>query len=100
MSTDLIAGKYILMPQTLTYAKGVEALRVASVKRQFTLKENILARVEAYESGDERLFDTWLDLCTGIAYKAGTTKFKIIPECAELIGIVMVNNFRIFVHHY
>ncbi len=87
MDTDLIAGKYLLMPQASTYARGVEALRAASVKRPFTFKENILARVEAYESGDHSLFDIWLDSCTGIAYKTGTTQFKIIPQCAELIGI-------------
>jgi|GEM_PF-879683 len=82
----LIAGKYILMPQTSTYALGVDALRTLD-KKTFTFKENILARVEAYESGDHRLFDTWLDSCTGIAYKKGTTKFKIINVCSELSGI-------------
>ena len=87
MKTDFIAGKYILMPEARTYALGVEGLRQASVERPFTFKENLQARVEADESGDHQLFDTWLDSCTGIAYKAGTTKFKLIPACAELIGI-------------
>ena len=87
MATDLIAGKYVLMPSARTYALGVEELRQASVKRPFTFKENLQARVEAYESGDYRLFETWLNSCTGIVYKAGTTRFKIIPSCAELIGI-------------
>ncbi len=83
----LIAGKYILMPQTSTYALGVDALRKKGAKRPFTFKENIQARVEAYESGDHRLFETWLDSCTGIAYKAGTTKFKIVPNCEQLRNI-------------
>ena len=87
METDFIAGKYVLMPEARTYALGVEGLRQASVERPFTFKENLQARVEAYESGDYRLFETWLNSCTGIVYKAGTTKFKIIPQCAELIGI-------------
>jgi len=74
------------MPRTSTYARGIEALRTIS-KTPLTFKENILARVEAYESSDHRLFDTWLDSCTGIVYKAGTTKFKIVPNCTELRGI-------------
>ncbi len=82
----LIAGKYIWMSQTFTYALGVEALRKERAE-PFTFKENLQARVEASESGDHRLFETWLDSCTGIAYKAGTTKFKIVPQCAELCTI-------------
>ena len=88
MTNDLlICGKYILMPQASTYARGVEALHSVSVKRPFTFKENLQARVEAYESGDYSLFDTWLNSCTGIAYKDDSTEFKLIPACAELIDI-------------
>ena len=110
-------GDYILMPQTNTYALGVDALREAckndpaSAHPQFTLpdgsivyrpltfRENLEARVKEYETlqhpdgraktAEERqaLFLKWLDSCTGIAYKANTTKFKVIPECLPLITI-------------
>ncbi len=86
MKEDIIADKYIRMPSTSTYALGVEALRKLGHK-PFTFKENILARVEAFESGDYRLFNRWLDSCTGIVYKADTEKFKIVPNCAELCRI-------------
>ena len=95
-----IQGRYILMPRTSTYALGVHALQEActpddpqhnGVYRPLTFKENLQARVEDYEShqGEERvrLFNIWLDSCTGIAYKAGTNKFKIIPVCEQLITI-------------
>ena len=104
-----IVGAYDIMAQTTTYALGVEALRQShaggecpaqplyvdggrSIVRPLTFKENIEARVNDYERakpGDERLrlFQKWLDSCTGIAYKASTTQFKIIPICPELIGI-------------
>ena len=94
-----IVGAYDIMDQTKTYALGVEALRQShargecpaqplyvdggrSIVRPLTLKENIEARVNDYERmkpGDERLrlFNRWNDSCTGVAYKAGTTKFKI-----------------------
>ncbi len=104
-----IQGEYDLMAQTATYALGVQALREsyargecpnqptiviggATVPRALTFKENLEARVNDYERlkpGDERLrlFKKWIDSCTGVAYKAGTTKFKIIPACHELITI-------------
>ncbi len=100
-----LGNKYVVMPRQSTYAKGVQALREeceqdtssqqpritllngTTVYRPLTFAENIRARVEAYKSWDKSLFDTWLDSCTGIAYKKGTTKFKIIPECSQLIGI-------------
>ena len=108
---------YILMPQTDTYALGVHALQKICEKeencqhtmftqdngkmvyRPLTFKENIAVRVNDYEmlknpDGSERtaeerlrLFGRWLDSCTGIAYKAGTTRFKIIPICEQLITI-------------
>ena len=92
--------EHILMPKTSTYALGVYALRDAYLRggcsdqplfdnlvRPLTFRENILARVEDYERivGSDgkgrdkkerlRLFEIWLDSCTGIGYKAGTTKF-------------------------
>ena len=105
---EKILGKYSVISSS-TYALGVhELLRKAEaehalghpkisisgkvVYRPFTFEEDIAIRVEAYEkagSEEERLklFDNWLDSCTGIAYKAETTKFKIILVCNELITI-------------
>ncbi len=103
-------GMYVLMDQTGTYALGVHALEDAArsdansaqpffvkrngerIVRPLTFKETIEARVNDYEShspSDDRLrlYRVWLDSCTGIAYKAGSTKFKIIPECEDLILI-------------
>jgi len=60
------------------------------IYRPLTFKENIQARVEAYESGDYSLFGTYedsLSSCTGIVYKKFTTKFKIIPQLEYLITI-------------
>ncbi len=69
------------------------------VYRPFTFKEGIKARVDDYNTlqnpnGSDRtlderlhLFTSWNDSCTGAAYKAGTTKFKIIPVCEPLILI-------------
>jgi hypothetical protein len=118
--TERLSGRYILMDQTDTYAKGVAALKAAcasdpdchprhifrkdgsgTIYRPLTFKENIEARVEDYNtrnnpdgtarSEDERqqLFASgvWNDSCTGIAYKANSTKFKIIFPCEQLINI-------------
>jgi len=79
----LSQSKYVLMPETSTYAQGVEALRNVGA-RPLTFKENILVRVEAYESGDTSLFDVRLNSCTGMVYKKRTTKFKIVPYCKQL----------------
>ncbi|MFH1455976.1 MAG: hypothetical protein ABIF40_03435 [archaeon] len=98
-----------------TYALGVHKLRNecnssnshpkltlsngSSIYRPLTFKETIEARVKDYEtlkdengnvrSKEERLklFQRYLLSCTGVAYKKETTKFKIIPVCADLIGI-------------
>ena len=78
--------KSLLMPPVSTYAQGGQALRKMGAT-PLTFKENIQARVEAYESGNHYLFDTWLDSCTGIVYKAETTEFKIVPNCEQLRNI-------------
>ncbi|MBI5002685.1 J domain-containing protein, partial [Candidatus Woesearchaeota archaeon] len=100
---------YILMNIAPTYARGVHALHTAcvaennlnhpkyicpdgsSIYRPLTFKEGIVARLREFNtlhnpdgsarSLDDRLvlFSRWNDSCTGIAKKAGTTKFKIIP---------------------
>ena len=112
-----IEGTYILMPETSSYALGVHSMRkkckeeTASPHPQFTLndgsqiyrpltfKEVIQAKVIDYntlhhEEGNERdledrlrFFNHWIDSGTGMAYKAGTTKFKVVPQCTELITI-------------
>ena len=70
-----------------------------TVKRLFTFEENIRARVEDYNTltdsqGNPRtskqrlaLFREWVSSCTGVAYKANSTKFRIDPMCRQLIGI-------------
>ena len=107
---SIIEGTYILMPQVSTYALGVHALQEACksetdsphpqfilddeslIYRPLTFKENLEVRVTDYENNkdtEERkcLFKHWNDSCTGVAYKGGTTKFKIVPRCHELITI-------------
>lgn len=63
----------------------------AQIYRPLTFRENMLARVEDYYTLNEwtrfRLFDINLYSCTGIAYKANSSKIKIIPLCKELIDI-------------
>ncbi len=105
-----ILGEYIIMPQTSTYAKGVEQLYTnlkarpnahptfikpdnSKIYRPLSFKENIEARVNEYNTdlnSDEQklaLFNTWIDSCTAIAYNKGSTKFKIIPIYDDLINI-------------
>ncbi len=63
------------------------------IARPLTFKETIEAKVSDYHSkakSDEtrlNLFNVWLDSCTGIAYKANSGQFKIIPVCKPLIEI-------------
>ncbi len=92
---DSYKGKEAEVPKQLLYDNNGEI-----IIRPLTFKENISARVEDFETlqnpdGTERtlderlrLFDSWLDSCTGIAYSAEqTADFKIIPVCRELITI-------------
>jgi len=100
-----IDGFYDLVKEN-TYALAVDKIRNktrinnpefakdsgSKIYRPLTFKETIEAKVNDYNSGktDEerkRLFETWIDSCTGVCYKVGTTKFKIIPVCKELILI-------------
>ncbi len=112
-----IDGELILMPRTSTYAQGGQALRAAcadepnsphpfftradgtKIYRPLTFKENLRARVNDFSTKHDasgaqrsladrlRLFNRWLDSCTGAAYQAGTDKMKIIPLCEPLIMI-------------
>ena len=107
----IVSGNYILMPQTSTWVKGKDALQQESLRtnnqnqpqyglpngskvyRPLTFEENIRARVEDYHSHKRddperlRLFNTWLDSCTGIAYKKGTRSCKLITQSPELINL-------------
>src|SRR3989338_10849025 len=106
-----------LMPQTNTYALGVQALRDSFANgecplhptcvidgkqwiRPLTFAENLLVlandfnrkydvnnKIRSKQDWLLQLFKTRLYSCTGIAYKGGTTKFKIIPVCEQLITI-------------
>ena len=64
------------------------------IVRPLTFRETLEARVIDYNSKDKsdkkrlELFNVWLSPCTGVAYKKDSTKFKIIPECRELITIM------------
>ena len=111
--------KYEFMSRADTYAEGVHALRESYVEKEaevpsqllfgtdgqkiirpLTFRENILARVEDFETLKNndgrmrtiedrlRLFDTWLDSCSGVVYSSqNEDDFMIIPECKELITI-------------
>jgi len=110
-------SEYGLMDGTDTYASRVHALRKvcvnysdcvhpkfvkkdgSSIYRPLTFEENIRAKLDDYNTlqnpdgsarSDEdrlKLFNTWLDSCTGIAYKKGTTLFKTITESEDLVNI-------------
>jgi len=85
------------------YGKGLVALREAydkgranlqpifvksdgtSIARPLTFEETIDAVVNAYESGNKGLLTVWNDSCTGIAYKAGTSKFRVVPVSRDLV---------------
>ena len=115
--TAALEGSYLLMDQADTYAKGVHTLQKACQKRSdsphptftkpdgsliyrpLTFKETLQIKVTDYntlkdEDGNERdledrlrFFNHWIDSCTAMAYKGGTTKFKVVPTCEELITI-------------
>ena len=100
-----------------TYGKAIHDLRQAfkkgecnaqplfvkdngrKVVRPLTFKETIEKRVNDYnvlenpdgskrtEEKRLRLFNVYLDSCTGIANKKNSKKFKIVPVCKELILI-------------
>ena len=72
--------------KTSTYAEGAAKLREVGAQPK-TFKENIEARVIAYENGDRRLFDTWLNSCTAVVNKERSTEFKIVPKSKDLITI-------------
>ena len=82
---SIVSGEYQLI-KTANYALGIEELRKQS-QEPFRFKENLQARLEQPD-----LYDTWLDSRCGIAYKAGTSNIKIIPDCQQLKDISV--NFK------
>ncbi|MDP2908791.1 MAG: hypothetical protein Q8N77_03210 [Nanoarchaeota archaeon] len=71
-----------------TYAKGIAKLKEQGQK-PFTFSENIEARIADYKANGKNaeLFQTYLDSVTGIAYKAHSTKFKLILRFDRLENI-------------
>lgn len=70
---------------TTTYAKSIAKLKEQG-KKPFTFTENIEARIADYDAKGKNaeLFKTWLSSITGIAYKAYSTKFKLILRSDKL----------------
>ncbi|MBM3199481.1 hypothetical protein FJZ53_00995 [Candidatus Woesearchaeota archaeon] len=68
-----------------TYAQGIAELKKQG-RKHFTFAENVEARIADYEANGENseLFGTWLDSVTGVAYKAKSTKFKIVLRSDKL----------------
>ena len=120
---------YELMPQAQTYALGVQALRDSYKRgecpsqptveidgkqwvRPLTLKENLQARLEVFETVTDmngkgyplqdrlRLFNHWIESCTGIVHEEGTTRFKVIPICRALITIDPLFDERVILVSY
>ncbi len=83
-------GRYEII-RANTYAQGVAELRKRGEEPK-TFKENIKARVIAYENGDKSLFNIWLDSCTAVVNEAYSTKFKIVPQSNKLI--IIPENFK------
>lgn len=71
------------------YAEGIAKLKEQK-KKPFTFSENVEARIIDYEENieDARLFRSWLNSVTGVAYKSKSTKFKLILRSDKLENIV------------
>lgn len=100
-----ITSNYAIMPRADNYAKGVHSLQrkckkeknkvhpktAKGIYRPLSFKEIMEIRVNHCEISREDemigVSEYWLSSCTGIAYKENSSKFKIIPECEELINI-------------
>lgn len=74
------AGKAALQP-TFTTPEGTV------LARPLTFEEDLDARVNAWESGDRTILDTWNDTCSGIHYKAQSSLIKVIPLAEALITL-------------
>jgi len=121
LATEVLSIKrprFTQLDITSTYAEGIEQLKIAADKtdnldplhnftkqdghqiyRSLTFMENLLARVEDYNTLQNpdgstrtkeerlRLFNRFLNSCTGITYKKESTRFKINPLEQRLIEI-------------
>jgi hypothetical protein len=88
-------GSYSLIKER-SYGFGVDELRRSAgenhpqftfddgrkIYRLLSFKENMIARIE-----HPKLFDAFLNSCTGVAHKAGSSLIKIAPLSEALIGI-------------
>lgn len=76
-----------------TYAECIAKMKGLGME-PFTIFENIEARIADYEINGENteLFNNFLDSITGVAYKAKSTKFKIIPKSSQLKNIIFSFN--------
>ncbi|MDP2908432.1 MAG: hypothetical protein Q8N77_01360 [Nanoarchaeota archaeon] len=72
-----------------TFAEGIAQLKEQG-QEPFTFAENVEARIADYEANGKnvKLFNIWLDSVAGVAYKANSTKFKIILRSDKLENIV------------
>jgi len=86
--TDAIRHGELEVIHDITFAKGITRLKWQCGK-PFTFYENIIARIKDYESNgkNSKLFKIGLDSVTGIAYKAKSTKFKLILRSDKLENI-------------
>jgi len=63
---------------------------VGGLARPLTFKETVQARLDQYEQYKGKDLSLWtssLDSCSAIAYKANSTKFKIIPVSDKLLDL-------------
>ncbi|MDP2909128.1 MAG: hypothetical protein Q8N77_04960 [Nanoarchaeota archaeon] len=72
----------------VTFAEGIAKLKKQG-RKPFTFAENIEARIADYEANgdDAELFKTWFASVTGVAYKARSTKFKLVLRSDKLENI-------------
>jgi hypothetical protein len=78
------------------YADGIKAVKAAGCK-PFSFEQNIEAIVADYEANgkDAKLFNEdgkGLASITGIVYAAGSSKFKVIPNCTLLENFTSKGN--------
>lgn len=71
-----------------SYAEGIAKLKEQG-KKPFTFVDNVGARIDDYKyyGKDAELFWVYSDSVTGIAYKANSTKFKIVLRSDKLENI-------------
>ena len=77
-----------LRAQCVSDASGLHPFE-AGVVRPLTFKENIQARLAQYAATGRAgsLWSSWLDSCSAIVYKGGSTKFKIVRLSSHLLEL-------------